>query len=55
MIGGGNGVGHQDPPFCVFPGKKMSEGLLEGASAGVSGTMSESGLTISKSKSSRLP
>ena len=43
VIGGGNGVGQQIPPFFVFPGKRMQEGLLEGASAGVSGTMSESG------------
>ena len=43
LIGGGNGVGQQIPPFFVFPGKRMQEGLLEGASAGVSGTMSESG------------
>ena len=44
MIGGGNGVGQQVPLIFVFPGKRMQEGLLEGASAGVSGTMSESGL-----------
>ena len=43
MIGGGNSVGQQVPPFFVFPGKRMQEGLLEGASSGASGTMSESG------------
>ena len=43
MIGGGNGIGQQVPPFFVFPGKRMQEGLLEGASAGASGTISESG------------
>ena len=36
VICGGNGVGQQIPPFFfVFPGKRMQEGLLEGASAGV--------------------
>ena len=43
VIGGGNGVGQQVPPFFIFPGKRMQEGLLEGAFAGASGTMSESG------------
>ena len=42
VIGSGNGAGQQVPPFFVFPGKRMQEGLLEDASAGVSGTMSES-------------
>ena len=42
VIGSANGVGQQVPPFFVFPGKRMQEGLLEGASAGVSGTLSES-------------
>ena len=42
VISGVNRVGQQIPHFIVFPGKRMQEGLLEGASAGVSGTMSES-------------
>ena len=43
VISGVNGVGQQVPHFFVFPGKMMQEGLLEGASASVSGTMFETG------------
>ena len=43
VIGGGNGVGHQVPPFFVFPGVRMQPALLDGASPGASGTVSPSG------------
>jgi hypothetical protein len=43
MIGCANAVGQQVPPFFVFPGKRMIDSLLEGASPGTSGTVSDSG------------
>ncbi|XP_053403259.1 uncharacterized protein LOC128558349 [Mercenaria mercenaria] len=43
VIGGGNAVGNQVPPFFVFPGVRMLPGLLEGCTSGTSGTVSESG------------
>ena len=38
-----NGVGQQVPPFFVFPGARMIDSLLEGASPGAAGTVSETG------------
>ncbi|XP_053374904.1 uncharacterized protein LOC128547163 [Mercenaria mercenaria] len=43
MIGCGSASGVSIPPFFVFPGKRMNSDLLNGASPGASGTMSESG------------
>jgi hypothetical protein len=43
VIGGGNAVGHQVPPFFIFPGIRMQPALLDGATPGASGTVSESG------------
>ena len=34
VIGVGNAMGQQVPPFFVFPGKRFIDGLLEGASIG---------------------
>ena len=43
LIGCVNGVGQQVPPFFVFPGARMIDSLLEGASPGAAGTVSETG------------
>ncbi|XP_045195071.2 uncharacterized protein LOC123550708 [Mercenaria mercenaria] len=43
MIGCGSASGVSIPPFFVFQGKRMNSDLLNGASPGASGTMSESG------------
>lgn len=43
VIGGGNALGHQIPPYFVFPGVRMQPGFLDGATPGVSANMSESG------------
>lgn len=43
IIGGGSASGMQIPPFFVFPGKRMNPDLLQGASPGASGTVSETG------------
>lgn len=43
VIGGVNAMGNQVPPFFIFPGKRMLPELLEGASAGATGVVSESG------------
>ena len=43
VLGAGNALGTCIPPFFVFPGKRMRSELLEGATAGASGTVSESG------------
>ena len=43
LIGAGNALGQQVPPFFVFPGKRLVDGLLDGASPGVTGAMSDSG------------
>ncbi|KAJ8318868.1 hypothetical protein KUTeg_003959, partial [Tegillarca granosa] len=41
VIGGANALGNQIPPFFIFPGKRMLDQLLEGASSGADGTISE--------------
>ncbi|KAJ8313688.1 hypothetical protein KUTeg_008249 [Tegillarca granosa] len=43
VIGGANALGNQIPPFFIFPGKRMPDQLLEGASSGADGTISETG------------
>ena len=43
MIGCGSAAGQQIPPFFVFPGKRMVDTLMDGASAGAVGVMSDSG------------
>jgi hypothetical protein len=43
IIGAGNALGQQVPPYFVFPGKRFVDGLLDGASPGATGTMSDSG------------
>ena len=47
IIGCGSAAGQQIPPFFVFPGEKMVDTLMEGASAGAVGFMSDSGLANS--------
>jgi len=42
MIGCGSAAAQQIPPFFVFPGKGMVDTLMEGASAGAVGVMSDS-------------
>ena len=43
LIGCANGVGNVIPPFFVFPVTRFSNKLLEGASAGADGCVTESG------------
>ncbi|KAJ8313769.1 hypothetical protein KUTeg_008330, partial [Tegillarca granosa] len=43
VIGGANALGNQIPPFFIFPGKRMLDQLLEGASSGADGRISETG------------
>jgi hypothetical protein len=43
VIYGCNALGTAIPPYFVFVGKKMRSELLEGATPGVSGTVSETG------------
>ena len=43
LIGCVNGAGQQVPPFFVFPGARMIDGLLDGATPGANGTVSDSG------------
>ena len=43
LIGCVNGAGQQVPPFFVFPGARMTDSLMEGATPGADGTVSESG------------
>jgi len=43
LIGGANAMGNQVPPFFVFPGKRMLPELLQGASTGATGVVSETG------------
>ncbi|KAJ8304314.1 hypothetical protein KUTeg_017897 [Tegillarca granosa] len=41
VIGSGNAIGNQVPPYFIFPGQRMVSELLNGASVGVQGTVSE--------------
>lgn len=43
ILGGGSASGVAIPPFFIFPGKRMRPELLNGASPGTSGTVSETG------------
>ena len=48
VIGGGNALGHQIPPFFVFPGARMIPELMEGKTPGTDGVMSQSGWSNSE-------
>lgn len=48
IIASGNAAGCRIPPFYVFPGKRWNDNLLEGATTGAAGTMSESGWSNSQ-------
>ena len=54
LLGCGNAVGHAIPPYFVFQGKRMIDGLMDGSSVGVVGTVSESGWSESGWSSSTL-
>ncbi|MES9884149.1 MAG: hypothetical protein ABW185_25160 [Sedimenticola sp.] len=43
VIGAGNALGTPIPAFFIFPGKRMRTELLEGATPGVAGTVSDNG------------
>ncbi len=43
ILGCGNALGHQVPPYFVFAGARMRDELLEGSSAGAHGTVSKTG------------
>ena len=43
VIGCVNGIGQQVPPFFIFAGARMVDGLMEGSSAGAKGTVSATG------------
>ena len=43
IIGGGNALGTQIPPFFIFKGQRMNEDLFQGSTPGSAGTMSKSG------------
>ena len=42
-MGCGNAIGTAVPPFFVFKGKRFMEELMEGATPGAAGTMSDTG------------
>ena len=43
VIGCGNALGQQIPPFFIFPGQRMRQELLAGSTPGTDGTMSPKG------------
>ncbi|ESO89300.1 hypothetical protein LOTGIDRAFT_229168 [Lottia gigantea] len=43
IIGCGNAIGQQIPPYFIFAGKRMRQELLKGATPGADGAMSETG------------
>ena len=43
IIGAGNALGNQIPPFFVFPGKRMMPELFNGKSVGTDGLLTPSG------------
>ncbi|XP_045194784.2 uncharacterized protein LOC123550419 [Mercenaria mercenaria] len=43
VIGCVNGIGQQVPPFYIFPGALMIDGLMEGSTPGSKGTVSPTG------------
>ena len=48
VIGGGNALGSQIPPFFVFPGQRMLPELMVGKSEGAEGMMTQSGWSNSE-------
>jgi hypothetical protein len=48
LIGCVNALGQQIPPYFIFPGKRMLESLLDGASPGATGTVTEPGWSNSE-------
>ena len=48
LIGCGNALGNQIPPYFIFQGARMREELLHGALPGTGGTVSESGWSNSE-------
>jgi hypothetical protein len=48
VIGGGNALGSQIPPFFVFPGQRMLPELMVGKSEGTEGMMTQSGWSNSE-------
>jgi hypothetical protein len=43
IIGAGNALGQHIPPFFIFPGERMVDGLMEGKTPGADGVMTKSG------------
>ena len=43
LIAMGNALGNYVPPFFIFPGARMRDGLMKGATAGAKGTVSPTG------------
>ena len=48
VIGCGSAVGNALPPFFIFPGKKMNDELMQEATPGAVGRVSETGWSNSK-------
>lgn len=48
VLGCGSASGMAIPPYFIFPGKRMNQDLLKGASPGADGTMSETGWSNSE-------
>ncbi|XP_062566908.1 uncharacterized protein LOC134229216 [Saccostrea cucullata] len=48
ILGCGNALGYQIPPFFVFPGARMRRELMEGCSVGAEGTVSKTGWSNSE-------
>ncbi|XP_041369511.1 uncharacterized protein LOC121383505 [Gigantopelta aegis] len=46
MIGCGNALGQQIPPYFIFPGARMRQELLEGATIGTNGTVMRNGIIL---------
>ena len=43
VIGAGNALGSQIPPYFIFPGQRMLPDLMEGKIYGADGTVTQSG------------
>ncbi|XP_076100748.1 LOW QUALITY PROTEIN: uncharacterized protein LOC143069829 [Mytilus galloprovincialis] len=48
VMGCGNALGHQIPPYFIFAGKRIRQELLEGATPGADGSVSETGWSNSE-------
>ena len=48
VLGCGNASGFAVPPYFVFKGKRMLDGLMNGATPGAAGTISETGWSDTK-------